>query len=265
MLEIAHLHKTFFVGGITPKVALEDIELTVNRGQFVTIVGSNGAGKSTLLNAIAGVFPIDRGYVILDGEDISLVPEHRRATRIGRVFQNPLQGTSASMTVEENMAMACRRGRKLGLTRGITSEDRDRIKDRLRTLRLGLEQRLDTAVGLLSGGQRQALTLAMATMARPDLLLLDEHAAALDPKTAQKILSLTDQIVRREGLTTLMVTHNLEHALRLGDRTIMMHDGRIILDISGPERQAMTTRDLLDEFGRARGEELVDDRILLAK
>lgn len=266
MLEIARLCKTFVVGGVTPKVALAGIDLIVPTRQFVTIVGSNGAGKSTLLNAIAGVFPVDRGCIRLDGEDITLLPEHKRSTHIGRVFQNPLQGTSASMTVEENLAMACRRGKRRGLNRGVTREDRLRMRESLRALGLGLEDQLCTAVGLLSGGQRQALTLLMATMARPKLLLLDEHTAALDPKTAQQIVELTHQIVRREeGLTTLMVTHNLDLALRMGNRTLMMHGGEIVLDVHGPERQAMTTRELLQEFSRRRGQDLVEDRLLLAE
>jgi putative ABC transport system ATP-binding protein len=266
MLEIARLSKTFVMGGVTPRVALADIDLVVPSGQFVTIVGSNGAGKSTLLNAVAGVFPVDRGYIRLNGDDITLLPEHKRSAWIGRVFQNPLQGTSASMTVEENLAMACRRGKRRGLDRGVTRSDRLRIQEDLSLLGLGLENRLGTAVGLLSGGQRQALTLLMATMARPKLLLLDEHTAALDPKTAQEMVELTRQIVsREEGLTTLMVTHNLDHALRMGNRTIMMHEGEIVLDVNERERQAMTTRDLLQEFSLRRGEELVEDRILLAK
>ncbi|MGI6609913.1 MAG: ABC transporter ATP-binding protein [Limnochordia bacterium] len=263
MLEIANLHKIFMVGGVAPKGALSGVDLKVCPGQFVTIIGSNGAGKSTLLNAIAGVFPVDRGIILLDKEDITLQPEHERAARIGRVFQNPLQGTAASMSVEENLAMARRRGQRRGLNRGLTRQGRERIKQSLCVLGLGLEDRLHSAVGLLSGGQRQALALVMATLARPSLLLLDEHTAALDPTTAEQIILLTERLVAQEGLTTLMITHNLEQALRLGDRTIMMHEGQIVLSISGPERARMGVDDLLQEFRRVRGAQVVDDSLLL--
>jgi putative ABC transport system ATP-binding protein len=265
MLELRHLHKTFAMGGLAPRVALADVNLTVPTGEFVTIIGSNGAGKSTLLNAVAGVFFVDKGCIKLNGKDITLLPEHRRAAYIGRVFQNPLQGTAASMTVEENMVLAYRRGQRRSLRRGITSELRRMMRDRLSELGLGLEDRLQTPVGHLSGGQRQALTLLMATMARPELLLLDEHVAALDPNTAQQILQLTERIVTAEKLTTLMVTHNMEHALRMGDATIMMHEGQIVLNVTGWERASMTVRDLLDQFSRVRGEQLLDDRVLLAR
>jgi putative ABC transport system ATP-binding protein len=264
MLEIRHLHKAFSAGGLAPKVALRDVNLTIPTGAFVTIIGSNGAGKSTLLNAVAGVFAVDKGCIMLNGKDITFLPEHRRAAFIGRVFQNPLQGTAASMTVEENLVMAWRRGQCRGLRRGITANLRRHIRDRLCQLGLGLEDRLHTAVGFLSGGQRQALTLLMATMTRPELLLLDEHVAALDPNTAQQILHLTEKMVAEEGLTTLMVTHNMEHALRMGDTTIMMHEGEIVLNVKGTKRAAMTVHDLLNQFKRIRGEQLLDDRMLLA-
>jgi putative ABC transport system ATP-binding protein len=263
VLEIANLHKTFVVGGVAPRGALAGVDLKVLPGEFVTIIGSNGAGKSTLLNAIAGVFPVDRGIILLDNEDITLQPEHKRAAYIGRVFQNPLQGTAASMTIEENLAMAMRRGQRRGLKRGLTARSRKQIKESLAVLGLGLEDRLQCPVGLLSGGQRQALALVMATLVRPRLLLLDEHTAALDPTTAEQIILLTQRIVSQEGLTTLMVTHSLDQALRLGDRTIMMHEGQIVLSVSGPERAQMGVEDLLEEFRKLRGVQVTDDSLLL--
>lgn len=263
MLVVRGLTKRFTVGG-SVKVAVDRVDLTVPAGQFVAIVGSNGAGKSTLLNLIAGRHLPDEGTIRLNGVDITDWSEHRRAAFIGRVFQDPLHGTAASMTIEENLAIAACRGKRRGLRRGVTAADRRRFRERLAQLGLGLEERLRTPVGLLSGGQRQSLSLIMATLARPSLLLLDEHTAALDPKTARQVLELTTRIVSEYGLTTLMVTHNLEHALRVGDRTIMMHEGAIVLDVSGPERARMTVQDLLDEFSRVRGRQLLDDRVLLA-
>jgi len=264
VLVLEKLTKTFPVGGGTLKVAVNRVDLRIEKGQFVTVIGSNGAGKSTLLNLIAGRLLPDRGRISLDGVDITRWSEHRRAQHIGRVFQDPLQGTAASMTIEENLSMAELRGRRRTLARGVTRGGRDRYRELLAPLGLGLETRLQSEVGLLSGGQRQSLSLVMATMTHPALLLLDEHTAALDPKTAKQVLDLTTRIVGEYGLTTLMVTHNLEHALRIGDRTIMMHEGSIVLDLSGPERARMTVQDLLAEFTRARGTDLVDDRLLLA-
>lgn len=251
------------MGGGGVKKAVNRVDLTIDKGQFVTVIGSNGAGKSTLLNLIAGREIPDRGRIVLDGTDITKWGEHRRASRIGRVFQDPLKGTAASMTIEENLSMAEYRGKRRTLGRGVNRSGRIRYRQLLAQLGLGLEDRLQSVVGLLSGGQRQSLSLIMATMTSPSLLLLDEHTAALDPKTAQQVLELTTQIVAEGRLTTLMVTHNLEHALRIGDRTIMMHEGRIVLDLSGPAREKMTVPDLLQEFSRVRGQELVDDRLLL--
>lgn len=264
MLSIRGLTKQFTVGGGSVKTAVDDVHLTVPTGQFVTIVGSNGAGKSTLLNLIAGTYTPDTGTIEVDGVDMTHWSEHRRAAYVGRVFQDPLQGTAASMTIEENLSIAACRGRRRRLRRGVTATERTRFQALLAELGLGLEERLRSAVGLLSGGQRQSLSLIMATLTKPSLLLLDEHTAALDPKTAQQVLALTTRLVAEHKLTTLMVTHNLEHALRIGDRTIMMHEGRIVLDVVGPERTQMTVEDLLEEFSRVRGHKLLDDRMLLA-
>lgn len=264
MLVIERLTKTFPVGGGSIKIAVNRIDLTIQAGQFVTVIGSNGAGKSTLLNLIAGRHWPDAGRITLDGVDITDWSEHRRAAYIGRVFQDPLQGTAASMTIEENLSMAACRGRRRGLRRGVTADQRVRFRDLLAQLDLGLENRLRSDVGLLSGGQRQSLSLIMATLTKPSLLLLDEHTAALDPKTARQVLELTERIVTEHGLTTLMVTHNMEHALRMGDRTIMMHEGTVVLDVAGPERSKMTVQALLDEFSRVRGQKVLDDRLLLA-
>ena len=264
VLSIKKVSKSFPVGGGSTKIAVDRVSLTVPQGQFVTVIGSNGAGKSTLLNLVAGRYIPDTGTISLNGTDITNLSEHRRAAFIGRVFQDPLQGTAASMTIEENLSMAESRGLRRTLRRGVTKERRARFRELLAVLGLGLEDRLRSEVGLLSGGQRQSLSLLMATMTKPSLLLLDEHTAALDPKTAQQVVALTERIVREYGLTTLMVTHNLEQALRLGDRTIMMHEGKIVLDLSGQVRRTMTVADLLAEFTRVRGESLVDDRLLLA-
>ncbi|MGI9860537.1 ATP-binding cassette domain-containing protein [Moorella naiadis] len=265
MLQLARVTKTFNPGGVNEKLALRDISLQVKPGEVVTIIGSNGAGKSTLLNVVAGVYEIEAGRVFLDGQDITIWPEHSRASLIGRVFQDPLKGTAATMTIEENLALALRRGRPRRLRRGITTAERQLFKERLALLGLGLEERLKTRVGLLSGGQRQALTVLMATIATPKLLLLDEHTAALDPRTAGIVLELTAKIVAQNRLTTLMVTHNLEQALRTGDRTIMLHEGRIILDLCGPERARTTVADLLKMFERASGNAFADDRVLLGE
>lgn len=244
-------------------MALKDISLSLQPNDFVTVIGSNGAGKSTLLNVIAGVFPVDSGQVIIDGQDVTHLPEHRRASVLGRVFQDPMQGTAGSMSIEENMAMAMKRGMRRGLSKGVSAKDRGYFKEKLKSLGLGLEDRLLEPVKLLSGGQRQALALLMATLSKPKLLLLDEHTAALDPRTAQEIQELTSDIVRRGSLSVLMVTHNLRLALAVGTRTIMMHEGEIVLDVSDPERSGMTVSDLLERFHDARGEQLSDDRILL--
>ncbi|SHF18005.1 putative ABC transport system ATP-binding protein [Desulfofundulus australicus DSM 11792] len=264
MLRLENIHKIFHPGGINEKVALKGINLFVRAGDVVTIIGSNGAGKSTLLNVIAGVYRVDGGKVILDGEDITHWPEHIRAARIGRVFQDPLQGTAASMTIEENLALALRRGRSRRLRPGITQAERQLFKERLALLGLGLENRLSTRVGLLSGGQRQALAVLMATIATPKILLLDEHTAALDPRTAATVMELTERIIARHRLTTLMVTHNLAQALHTGNRTIMMHEGRIILDLCGPERERTTVADLLRMFEQASGDAFTYDRALLS-
>lgn len=264
MLKLQQVTKSFSVGGDGRNVAVDGVDLHVEAGEWVTIIGSNGAGKSTLLNVIAGRHVPEQGAVVLRGNDITFWSEHRRAAHIGRVFQDPLQGTAAGMTIEENMSMARRRGRRRRWRRGVTTAHRAEFQEALSELELGLEHRLGTRVGLLSGGQRQSLSLLMATMTEPSLLLLDEHTAALDPKTAQQVLQLTERIVGGFGLTTLMVTHNLEHALRFGHRTIMMHEGRIVLDVAAPERNGMTVEHLLAEFTRVRGETVVDDRLLLA-
>lgn len=265
MLELRNVTKVFHRGDVNEKVALRNLSLRLAPGEVVTVIGSNGAGKTTLLNTIAGVFPIDEGRILLEGRDITRDPEHVRAAHIGRVFQDPNLGTAASMTIEENLAMALRRGQRLRLRRGTGRRRRELFREHLKLLGLGLENRLTTKVGLLSGGQRQALTVLMATIASPKLLLLDEHTAALDPKTAAVVLNLTTQIITRERLTTLMVTHNMEQALTVGTRTIMMHEGQIVLDISGPERARVKVPDLLAMFEQASGKKLNTDRLLLAQ
>ncbi|SJZ30966.1 putative ABC transport system ATP-binding protein [Selenihalanaerobacter shriftii] len=246
-------------------MALKGVDLELRTGDFVTIIGSNGAGKSTLLNSIAGSFRIDAGNIQVDDKDVTNMPDYKRAGLIGRVFQDPLQGTAATMSIEENLAMAAARGKKRGLGIGVNKERRDEFKEYLSLLGLGLEDRLTDKVGLLSGGQRQSLTLLMATIAKPKVLLLDEHTAALDPKTAQQVIDLTKSIVVKHSLTVLMVTHDLNQALNLGNRTIMMDNGEIVLDIKNPERKHLTVDDLLDKFAQAKGEELMNDRILLAQ
>jgi putative ABC transport system ATP-binding protein len=258
------LHKTFNPGTVTEKQALSGVNLTLYKGDFVTIIGGNGAGKSTMLNAIAGTFPIDRGSILLGGRDVTRLPEHKRAAFLGRVFQDPMTGTAASMNIEENLALAYRRGQHRGLRWGISAKERILYKEKLASLDLGLETRMSSKVGLLSGGQRQALTLLMATLKRPELLLLDEHTAALDPRTAEKVLRLTKHLIRENGLTALMVTHNMKDALALGNRTIMMHEGRVILDLGPEEKKHMTVEDLLAQFEKASGRELANDRMLLA-
>lgn len=264
MLKVQNVCKTFNAGTINEKRALVNVDLHLAPGDFVTVIGGNGAGKSTLMNMIAGVYPIDSGVIELDGRDISLLSEPARAKYLGRVFQDPMMGTAADMQIIENLAMAKRRGKHRTLAWGVTRAERDEYTERLRELGLGLEKRLTTKVGLLSGGQRQALTLLMATLTEPKLLLLDEHTAALDPKTASKVLDLTEKIVDERRLTTLMVTHNMNDAIRLGNRLIMMHEGRVIYDVSGAEKRSLTVADLLQKFEEVSGGELANDRMLLS-
>lgn len=262
MLRLEHISKTFAPGTVNEKPALQDLSLHLEKGEFATIVGSNGAGKSTLFNAIAGSFLVDEGSVTLAGQDVTFLPEHQRAKHMGRLFQDPMGGTAPGMTIGENLALAAGRG---GWLSRPTREDRERFRERLRLLNMGLEDRMDQPVGLLSGGQRQALTLLMATMVPPWLLLLDEHTAALDPATAEKVLELTRRITREEGITTLMITHDMTQALTMGSRTLMMDSGRIVLDVRGAERESMTVEDLLRRFREGAGRALEDDRVLLSR
>ncbi|MDR0839779.1 MAG: ABC transporter ATP-binding protein [Christensenellaceae bacterium] len=263
-LEIQALNKTFNQGTINEKVAIHQLSLNFEEGEFVTVIGGNGAGKSTLLNLIAGVYPADSGKVILDGRDITKMPEHKRACMLGRVFQDPMMGTASDMGIEENLAMAYRRGKKRSLRWGISAQERDKYREKLRSLDLGLEGRLSTRVGLLSGGQRQALTLLMATLQKPNLLLLDEHTAALDPRTAAKVLELSDRIIAKHGLTTMMVTHNMRDAIEHGNRLIMMHEGAIVLDIAGEAKKKLTVEGLIEKFSAVSGQEFANDRALLS-
>ena len=265
MLTISHVRKTFNKGTINEKKALQGINLHLEPGDFVTIIGGNGAGKSTMLNMIAGVYPIDSGKIEIDGVNISREPEHKRARYIGRVFQDPMRGTAAGMQIQENLALALRRGRKRGLSWGVKKDELDFYREALTRLDLGLQTRMTSKVGLLSGGQRQALTLLMATLEKPKLLLLDEHTAALDPKTAKKVLELTDEIIREQELTALMVTHNMKDAIQYGNRLIMMHEGRIIYDVAGEEKKNLQVEDLLRKFEEHSGEEFANDRMMLAK
>ena len=248
MLEIKNVYKTFNPGTVNEKVALNGLNLTLNDGDFVTVIGGNGAGKSTMLNAVAGVWPVDMGKILIDGQDITRLPEHKRAPYIGRVFQDPMMGTAATMGIDENLALAARRGASRTLRSGITRKEREEYHELLKSLGLGLEDRMTSKVGLLSGGQRQAVTLLMATLKKPKLLLLDEHTAALDPKTAEIVMELTARVVREKHLTTLMVTHNLRHAVEFGDRMIMMHQGHIVLDRNGAEKAATRVEDVLELF-----------------
>lgn len=264
MLQIKDVHKTFNKGTINEKKALNGVQLHLRPGDFVTIIGGNGAGKSTMLNMVAGVYPIDRGTIILNGKDISDLPEYKRAYMLGRVFQDPMRGTAADMQIEENMAMAYRRGKRRGLGWGITRAEKKIFKEKLAMLDLGLEDRMTSKVGLLSGGQRQALTLLMATLKKPSLLLLDEHTAALDPKTAKKVLDITQKIVERDSLTTLMVTHNMKDAINIGNRLIMMNNGKVIYDVAGEEKKNLKVADLLKKFEEVSGEDFANDRMLLS-
>ena len=264
MLDLINVRKTFNKGTINQRVALDGINLHLEDGDFVTVIGGNGAGKSTMLNAVAGVWPVDDGRIILDGEDITALPDYKRAKYIGRVFQDPMMGTAPNMQLEENLALAMRRGQRRGLGWGVTRAEREEYREKLRGLGLGLEDRMTAKVGLLSGGQRQALTLLMATMVTPELLLLDEHTAALDPVTADKVLALTRSVVSERSISCLMITHNMHQALELGTRTLMMDAGRIVLDVSGPERAGMTVQGLLDAFAAKAGEAFDNDRVLLS-
>ncbi|MCI8887901.1 MAG: ABC transporter ATP-binding protein [Hungatella sp.] len=265
MLEVKNISKTFNPGTVNEKQALRGLNLTLNDGDFVTVIGGNGAGKSTLLNAIAGTWKVDEGQILIDRVDVTRYPEHKRAAFLGRVFQDPMNGTAATMGIEENLALALRRGDKRTLKAGIHASERRLYRDLLAKLGLGLENRLTTKVGLLSGGQRQALTLLMATLKKPKLLLLDEHTAALDPKTAAKVLETTQTIVNQDRLTTLMITHNMRDAIHIGNRLIMMDNGQIIYDVSGEEKKKLTVEDLLHRFAQASGEELANDRMMLAR
>ena len=262
MLEIKNVYKTFNPGTVNQKVALNDLNLTLEDGDFVTVIGGNGAGKSTMLNAVAGVWPVDMGKIIIDGKDITRLPEHKRAAYIGRVFQDPMMGTAATMQIDENLALAARRGVTRSLKVGITKKEREEYHELLKTLGLGLEDRMTSKVGLLSGGQRQAVTLLMATLKKPKLLLLDEHTAALDPKTAAKVLEISNKIVQENHLTTMMITHNMRDAIRYGNRLIMMNEGHVIYDVRGEEKTKLEVSDLLQRFEQAGGE--ANDRMILS-
>lgn len=264
MLKVNHISKTFNAGTINEKLALDDVSLQLEEGDFVTMIGGNGAGKSTLLNCVAGMFPVDRGSIIIDNADVTKLPEYKRAKLLGRVFQDPMMGTAANMGLEENLALAYRRGMKRGLKWGISNQEREYYREILKPLDLGLENRLSTKVGLLSGGQRQALTLLMATMKKPRLLLLDEHTAALDPKTALKVLELSGKLIHEHNITTMMVTHNMKDAIKYGNRLIMMYEGRIIFDVAGEEKQKITIEGLMEKFEKASGGEFANDRMLLS-
>ena len=263
MLELKNIRKTFNPGTINEKVALNGLNLSLDDGDFVTVIGGNGAGKSTMLNAVAGTWMVDEGQILIDGEDVTKLPEHKRAIYLGRVFQDPMTGTAATMEIQENLALAKRRGKRRLLAPGITKAEREEYVSLLAPLGLGLETRLTSKVGLLSGGQRQALTLLMATLKKPKLLLLDEHTAALDPKTAAKVLDLTETIVNRDRLTTIMITHNMRDAILHGNRLIMMWEGRVVLDIRGEEKKHLTVNDLLQQFEKASGEQFANDQALL--
>jgi len=264
MLKVENVCKTFNAGTVNEKVALNGVSLHLEPGDFVTVIGGNGAGKSTLLNCITGAYPVDEGKILIDGVDVTSLKEHRRAKFIGRVFQDPMMGTAATMQIEENLALAARRGKPRTLKSGITKAEREEYREALKILDLGLEDRMTSKVGLLSGGQRQALTLLMATLQKPKLLLLDEHTAALDPKTAAKVLDATEKIVAKDNLTTLMITHNMRDAIAHGNRLIMMYDGRIVVDVSGEEKKNLTVEQLLNLFSKASGSDEADDKLLLS-
>ena len=263
MLKIENVYKTFNAGTVNEKIALQGLNLHLKEGDFVTVIGGNGAGKSTMLNAVTGVFGVDSGKILVDGVDVSHLPEYKRAKYIGRVFQDPMMGTAATMQIEENLALAARRGNPRTLRIGITKAEREEYKEKLKILDLGLEDRMTAKVGLLSGGQRQALTLLMATLQKPKLLLLDEHTAALDPKTASKVLDATQKIVEKDHLTTLMITHNMRDAIAYGNRLIMMYDGHVVVDVSGEEKKNLTVEQLLALFSKASGSTEVNDKMVL--
>lgn len=263
MLEIKNVTKVFNPGTVNEKLALDVFSLTLEEGDFVTVIGGNGAGKSTMMNAIAGVWPVDAGQILIDGVDVTKLSEHKRAKYLGRVFQDPMTGTAATMGIDENLALAKRRGKTRSLKSGTSKKEREEYKELLKTLGLGLEDRLTSKVGLLSGGQRQALTLLMATLVKPKLLLLDEHTAALDPKTAAKVLETTEKIIDRDHLTTLMITHNMKDAIAHGNRLIMMHEGRVIYDVRGEEKKNLKVSDLLKKFEEVSGGEFANDRMML--
>ena len=263
MLKIENVHKTFNAGTVNEKKALKGLNLHLKEGEFVTVIGGNGAGKSTMLNAVAGVWGVDEGKIIIGGVDVTHLPEYKRAKYIGRVFQDPMMGTAATMQIEENLALAARRGKGRTLRSGITKAEREEYREQLKILDLGLEDRMTSKVGLLSGGQRQALTLLMATLQKPKLLLLDEHTAALDPKTAAKVLEATQKIVSKDHLTTMMITHNMRDAIAYGDRLIMMYDGHVVVDVSGEQKKNLTVEQLLNLFSQASGSDEVDDKLVL--
>lgn len=265
MLDIINVEKTFNPGTINEKKALNGINLHLDEGDFVTVIGGNGAGKSTMLNMIAGAYPVDCGSIIVDGVDVTRLPEYKRAKYLGRVFQDPMTGTAADMQIEENLALAARRGKRRTLRAGITAKERKEYKELLKILDLGLEDRLTAKVGLLSGGQRQALTLLMATLKKPKLLLLDEHTAALDPKTAKKVLDITEEIVEKDNLITIMITHNMADAIRVGNRLIMMHEGQIVVDVKGEEKKKLTIEQLLQMFEASSGSKFTSDKVMLSK
>lgn len=264
MLELKNIYKTFNPGTVNEKRALQGLNLSLADGDFVTVIGGNGAGKSTMLNIISGAYTVDEGSISIGGVDVTRLPEYKRAPYIGRVFQDPMMGTAATMQIEENLALAARRGQRRGLRTGISRAEREQYRELLKILDLGLEDRLTSKVGLLSGGQRQALTLLMATLKKPQLLLLDEHTAALDPKTAAKVLSATEQIVRQDNLTTLMITHNMRDAIAHGNRLVMLYDGRVVVDVRGEEKRRLTVEDLLEKFNQASGSSEADDKLLLS-
>ena len=264
MLKVKEISKTFNKGTVNEKMALNKLSLELAEGDFVTVIGGNGAGKSTMLNALAGVFAVDEGEIIIDGLNVTYMQEHKRAKFLGRVFQDPMMGTAANMGIDENLALAYRRGKFRGLGSGISHKERERYKELVATLELGLENRITSKVGLLSGGQRQAITLLMATMNKPKLLFLDEHTAALDPKTAANVLEKTKEIVNKNNLTTLMITHNMKDAIAIGNRLIMLNNGHVILDIKGEDKRKLTVDDLLHKFAEASGEEFVTDKVLLS-
>ena len=265
MLDIKNVEKTFNPGTINEKKALNNVNLHLDKGDFVTVIGGNGAGKSTMLNMVAGVYPVDCGSIVIDGVDVTRLPEYKRAKYLGRVFQDPMNGTAADMQIEENLALAARRGKRRTLRPGISAKERKEYRELLKILGLGLEERLTAKVGLLSGGQRQALTLLMATLKSPKVLLLDEHTAALDPKTAKKVLDITEEIVEKNNLTTIMITHNMADAIRVGNRLIMMHEGRVVVDVKGEEKKKLTIEQLLQLFEASSGSQFTNDKVMLSK